>query len=270
MINNVLQSIGLNQKEIMVYLAILKLGTQPASIIARSVGTQRNTTRFILDKLVDNGLVRKSTKANTQLYTPEAPKNIIKLLEGQRRRINEESNEEIKQLKKIIPELKSKIRPKSSKPKVTYYEGKDGLIKAYEDTLKTSDMIHSFACYDVIHGEFQEYFSTYYKRRAKNKIPIKCIHLDTKLGRLKAKRDKNELRESRLLPANKYYYKPEIQFYDDKVSIASWEETLGIIIESHEIRELFQVIFDLAWKEADRIDPRKKRGEKIYRLKDVT
>ncbi len=92
--------------------------------------------------------------------------------------------------------------------------------------------------------------------------------MDTKIGQQKAKIDKNELRESRLIPTEQYSFTPEIQFFDDKVIIASWKETLGIIIESQEISDSFKVIFELAWQEADRIDPRKKRGEKIFTLKN--
>lgn len=266
MLKNVLQSIGLNSKEIQVYLITLKLGTQPASVIARNAQVPRNTTRFLLDKLVDKGFIKKVTKANTQLYTPEEPENIIKLLQRQQADENTEIDKKINELNKISKELESLFRPESTKPKVAFYEGKDGLIKVYEDTLKSSETIRSFACYDVIHGVFADYFKTYYSRRVKNQIPIRCINIDSPLGQLKAKLDKEEWRESRLLPADKYYFTPEIQIYDNKVSIASWKETLGIMIESQEIYEAFGVIFELAWKESDHIDRRKKKNQKIFTL----
>ena len=152
MIKNVLQNIGLNSKEIKVYLTALDLGTQPASIIARRINIPRNTTRFLLDKLVAKGLIKKTAKANTQLYTPEEPKNLINLLERQRVNENAEINEKISQLNEVMAELESRYRPESTKPKVTFYEGDDGLVKVYEDTLTSSETIRSFASFDAMHG----------------------------------------------------------------------------------------------------------------------
>lgn len=258
MIKNVLQNIGLNQKEIKTYLITLELGTQPASVIARRVDIPRNTTRFILDKLVDRGLIKKSTKANTQLYTPEEPKNLTNLLERQRIDANAVIDEKIGQLNEVMAELETRYRPESTKPKVTFYEGDEGLIKVYEDTLTSSETLRSFASFDAMHGVLPDYFKTYYDRRSRDKIMIRSIHPDTPLSRDRTKSDKKEWRDSRLVPSDKYSFTPEIQFYNNKVAITSLKEKLGIIIESQEIYEAMVVAFELAWKEATRLDKRKK------------
>ncbi|MBN2096739.1 hypothetical protein JW752_05110 [Candidatus Peregrinibacteria bacterium] len=259
MIKNVLQSIGLNQKEIQVYLIALELGTQPASVIARKAEIPRNTTRFLLDKLVDKGLIKKGTRANTQLYTPEEPQNLINLLERQRVDANAVIDKKIGQLNNVMAELESRYRPESTKPKVTFYEGNDGLTKVYDDTLTSSGTIRSFASFDGMHGALPEYFKTYYKKRADNQIMIRSIHPDTPLAREKTRHDKKEWRESRLVPAKPYNFTPEIQLYDNKTVITSWKEKLGVIIESQEIYEALRVAFELAWKEAGRLDKRKKK-----------
>ena len=258
MIENVLQSIGLNNKERSVYLVTLELGTQPASVIARRVGIPRNTTRFILDKLVDKGLIKKTTRANTQLYTPEEPKNLVNLLERQRVDANAAIDNKINQLNEVMAELETRYHPESTKPKVTFYEGEDGLIKVYEDTLTSSETLRSFASFDAMHGILPDYFKTYYDRRSSNQIMIRSIHPDTPLAREKTKHDKKEWRDSRLVPADKYSFTPEIQFYNNKVAITSLKEKLGIIIESQEIYEAMVVAFELAWNEASRLDKRKK------------
>src|SRR3989344_3084305 len=61
-------------------------------------------------------------------------------------------------------------------------------------------------------------------------------------------------RETAMVPADKYYFSPEINIYDNKVMIASWKEKLGIIIESHEIADAMKKVFELAWAEAKRLD----------------
>jgi len=254
MIKNVLQNIGLNEKEIEVYLTNLDLGSQPASVIARRVKIPRNTTRFILDKLVDKGLVERSKKANTQLYRPEEPKNLINLLESYRVNLNADIDKKVTELKDVMAELESRYRPESTKPKVTFYEGDDGLKKVYEDTLKSHETIRSLASFEGMHGALPDYFKNYYKRRVANKIDIRSIHPDTELARERTRNDKKEGRESRLVPQKEYDFTPEIQFYDNKIIITSWQEKLGILIESHEVYQAMAVLYELAWKEATRLD----------------
>jgi len=258
MIKNVLQNIGLNEKEIKVYLINLELGSQPASVIARRVKIPRNTTRFILDKLVEKGLVDITKKANTQLYKPEEPKNLINLLESKRIDQNAKIDDKINQLNEVMAELESRYRPESTRPKITFYEGDDGLKKVYEDTLKSSEDLRSFASFDSMHGVLPDYFKTYYERRVKKKLKIRSIHPDSKLAKEKTKNDKKEWRDSRLIPQNKYNFTPEIQIYDGKINITSMKERLGILIESQEIYQAISVIFELAWNEASRLDKRKK------------
>ncbi|MDH5597182.1 MAG: hypothetical protein OEY44_03695 [Candidatus Peregrinibacteria bacterium] len=258
MIQNVLQNIGLNEKEIEVYLTNLDLGPQPASVIARRVKMPRNTARFILDKLVEKGILEVTKKANTQIYSPEEPKNLINLLESQRVEENQKIDDKINQLNSVMVELESRYRPESTKPKVTFYEGDDGLRRVYEDSLKSNETIRSFASFDGMHGALPDYFRNYYKRRVQNKINIRSIHPDTPLAREKTRNDKKEGRLSHLVPSKKYNFSPEIQFYDGKVIITSWKEKLGILIESPEIYEAMSVAFELAWQEAGRLDKRKK------------
>jgi sugar-specific transcriptional regulator TrmB len=254
MIERVLRQIGLEQKEINVYLKSLELGTQPASIIASRTDIPRNTTRFILDKLVKRGLISKSKRANTQIYTPENPENIIRFIETKRNKLNNQIDKDISAIKEVMVELESRSQAKSSHPKITFYEGEDGLINVYEDTLSSQETIRSFASFDAMHGNQAEYFDTYYKRRAKKNIFIRSIHPDSDIAKEKSKHNKEEFRESCLIPKEKYNFSPEIQFYDNKINIASWKEKLGIIIESEEIYQTFVTAFELAWAEAKRLE----------------
>jgi len=259
MLDKILANLGLAPKEIAVYLVSLELGTQPASAIARRVKIPRNTTRFLLDRLVERGFVKKVSKANTQIYTPEQPQNLINQLERHRVDVNTELDRKVEGIKSVMAELESRFHPESTRPKVTFYEGDEGLIKVYEDTLTSKEPLRSFANFESLHGILPDYFQTYFKRRMEKGIAMRSIHPDTPLARESTRRDKEVARESRLIPADKYSFTPEIQLYDGKLSITSLTEKLGIIIESREIYEAMAVIFELAWKEATRLDPRHKK-----------
>ena len=116
--------------------------------------------------------------------------------------------------------------------------------------LTSTETIRTFASYDGMHGAWPDYFKTYYKRRSDKNIAIRAIHPDTPMARERIRRNKEELRESALIPADKFYFDPEIQLYDNKINIASWKEKMGIIIESEEIFKTLVVAFDLSWAQA--------------------
>ena len=98
------------------------------------------------------------------------------------------------------------------------------------------------------------YKSYYYKRRTKKGIAIRAIVPGTTIGKERKEEDKKEMRETALVPPDKYYFSPEINIYDNKTMIASWREKLGIIIESAEIADAMKKIYELAWAEAKRLD----------------
>jgi len=258
MIEKILAGIGLSEKEIKVYLSSLKMGTQPASTIARRVQLPRNTTRFMLDKLVEKGFVRKATRANMQLYSPESPESLIDTFKYQKAEVDKAYKKKIEGVKKTLDEFQARFKPRGDRPKVSYYEGKAGLITMYGNTLKSTETIRSLGCYDILVGDFAEFFKSHHAKRLEQKIKVRRIHPDTPAGIAKAMRDEIEVRQSRLIPHEKYYYTPEILTYDNRVQIISWKELLGISFESEEVSRAFKVIFDLAWEEAGHIDPRKK------------
>jgi hypothetical protein len=94
----------------------------------------------------------------------------------------------------------------------------------------------------------------YYKRRAKKGIPIRAIFPESPDARERASFDTEEIRQSAIVPSEKFGFHPEINIYDNKVMIASWREKLGIIIESAEIADAMKKIYELSWAEAKRLD----------------
>ena len=251
-----LEYIGFSEKEILVYLALLELGKGTVTEISRKAGINRPTGYHILASLESKELVRVSGKEPKQEYLAESPDQIEKML--QQKIKNDEAR--IREAKKIIPELKS-IHNVSDRPKVLFYEGREGLEKVYEDTLNSHEEIRAYATYDDMQATLPGYFPDYFFRRAKKGIPIRAIFPFTKAGIDLSKDDVLQKRQTAMIPTDKYYFSPEINIYDNKVMIASWREKLGIIIESAEIADVMKKIYELAWAEAKRLDEKIKRGE---------
>lgn len=244
-----LEYIGFSEKEVLVYLALLKLGKGTVTQISHKAGINRPTGYHILASLEVKELVKVSGKEPKQEYVAESPDQIEKIL------LKKIENDQlyIKEARKIIPELKS-IHNVADRPKILFYEGKEGLQKVYEDTLTSHEEILAYASVEDIQPTLPHYFPEYYKRRAKKGIKIRAIFPESPEARERASLDKEEIRESLLVPSEKFGFHPEINIYDNKIMIASWREKLGIIIESSEIADAMKKVYELAWAEAKRLD----------------
>lgn len=61
-------------------------------------------------------------------------------------------------------------------------------------------------------------------------------------------REIEELRKSKLVPANKYPIKASVNLYgNNKISIIAFEEQIGLIIESEKIFITLKSIFEMNW-----------------------
>ncbi len=252
-----LVTIGFSEHQAAVYMALLKLGRATVSEIARKAGINRTTGYDILDSLVEKGMVTISGKKPKQEYVAESPQRIGTYLEAEAER----TSKQISIAKELIPELSS-AHNVTDRPRVMFYEGKEGLERVYEDTLTSHEPIRGYANVEDMHNTLPNYFPRYYARRAEKKIMIRGIFPATPAALERTRHDAEETRESALIPADQYYFSPEIDIYDDKVMIASWREKLGIIIQSKEVAEAMKSIYELAWAEAKRLD-------KEYRAKNA-
>src|SRR3989344_7662578 len=138
-----LEFIGFSEKEVLVYIALLELGKGTVTQISRKAGINRPTGYHVLAKLELKELVRVSGKEPKQEYVAESPDQIEKLLAKK----IESDQAFIKEARKIIPELKS-MHNIFDRPKILFYEGRDGLEKVYEDTLTSHEPIRAYATVD--------------------------------------------------------------------------------------------------------------------------
>ncbi len=245
MYDQLARALGLREAEVAVFTALVGRGGQPATRIAKLCGRSRNTVRGILDKLVHDGYVVRSRRANSHLYAIESVQGITKVLRTKFQILQNDCVERLKVVQKYAKAIE--LRESSVRPSITFYDGPDGLIKVYEDTLSSGETIRSWGSFDANQDAIPSYFSSYYKRRAKKGIRIRSIHPNTPLTRKRIKKDRSELRDSVLVDPKRFNIQPEIQIYDHKVNIVSWKDELGIIIESKEIAHAMKQIFDLCF-----------------------
>lgn len=241
---------GLSPKEALAYVALLSIGTAGARDVSSKSQLNRSTAYVLLESLVKKGLASISVQEGSRYYIPSPPERLVQGLEDDARLAAERLGE----AKSMLPELKSMYVGVGPKPRVTFYEGPEGIETVYEDTLSSSETIRAYASIENMHAILPHYFPAYYQRRTNKGIDIRSIHPNTEEAQIRTQHDSEESRDSALVPTDPYDFSPEINIYDNKIVFMSLREKFGLIIESEELANAMKKIFELSWIEAKRLD----------------
>jgi HTH-type transcriptional regulator, sugar sensing transcriptional regulator len=237
-----LKKAGLNDPEIKVYLASLELGETNISRIAKKSGIKRTTTYLVVDSLKEKGLMNALKKKNKTFFHAEDP-----------RKIKEQMEENIKEIDLAIPELLAIANFIDKKPNIKFYEGKNGIKDLFKDILKypDSEVLELYSESYVTDFE-EEFFTNYFTpKRVAKKIWVRAILPDNEIIRKLIIDNEKQLRQTKLLSPKKYNIRIEINLYGkNKVSIISFKEEMGLIIESQKIYESLRNIFEILWEDA--------------------
>ncbi|MFA6585928.1 MAG: helix-turn-helix domain-containing protein [Candidatus Paceibacterota bacterium] len=246
--------LGFSNKEASVYLALLELGPSTTTEISRKAGINRTTGYDILESLASGGLVNLIGETKIQKFVAESPDKVISFLENKIK----QSQEKLKQAHILLPELLSVYNVKE-KPKVRFYEGIERVKEAFEDTLNAKVEIIGYAVgTDAFTAVGEEYLRDYFKRRVGKNIKVRVIVPDDPDTLKVISKDEEELRESLIVPKDKFYFTTETNIYNNKIIIVSWKEKFAVILESKEIADAQKKVFELAWLGAKQFSDTKK------------
>ncbi|MEZ4103918.1 MAG: helix-turn-helix domain-containing protein [Candidatus Paceibacterota bacterium] len=248
MIKEILEELGFSEKEVEIYLAIIKSDQATASLIAKETDVNRTTVYDILETLMHKGVVSKIKKAGKTYYYALSPDKLIDYLEREKREFSKKIDLQKEKVSKIMPKLISIQNLHSvNKPKVRFYEGEKGMREAYEDSLQADGLIRAYANVEEMHKGLPNFFPEYYKRRAEANIHIRAILPQNEASFDRAAKDSEEMRTTKFLPEEKMTFSPEINVYNNKVLVASWKESMAIVIESKELADFHKLVYDLLW-----------------------
>lgn len=250
-----LEKTGFTNKEAKVYLSILELGGAYPSKIADYSELNRSTVYKILLNLSIRGLINEIEKKNKLFYQVEKPYKFIKYAESKLK----QAKESLITAKSIIPEINTIYGPFEKKPKVTYYEGVNGIITIYEDHLAINKPYEMLAWADVSEiSSFlpKKFFAEYIKGKRKIGITTRGIISDTNEGRKFNNTRYGNIKKNiwpnlRFAPKNKFPMTGEIVVYgNNKVSIVNFSNSnaIGSIIEDEKIHKMMRTIFNMCWE----------------------
>jgi len=233
---DLVKQLNLNEKESAIYLALLELGTAGATTIATKAGVQRTYFYDLSEKLIQMGFIKQTRKGNKRLFYAIDPEKIVEIEEAR-----------LKELKKMVPELRAIYNTKGQKPRIFYYEGKQGILNILNDTNKYKGETLVFSTPEFLKRDQKSFSNEYIKSRVAFGNSARVIgEISDDFLTVKS-RDKEELRETRLLPSDIYHSNVQIGIYANKVYVLDYKNEFGFIIESSEVSNTMKVIFELIW-----------------------
>lgn len=124
------QSLGFSQKEADIYLALYKLGTQPASVVAKYANMERTYVYKTLVQLSAKNLVSTTEKGGIKHFFIPDISVLKKYVEIERERFQKMGDE----FSSVETELASYKQDYGTKlPKISIHEGSDGIRNLYGD-----------------------------------------------------------------------------------------------------------------------------------------
>jgi HTH-type transcriptional regulator, sugar sensing transcriptional regulator len=245
---NLLQKIGLDEKQAKVYLASLRLGKATVDQLAKESGILRTTTYHQINALMDKGLMTTFTVGKKPYYVSEAPTALTKLIDDQENNLTTSRN----LLTSQLPELVSMFSKSGDRPVVRFFPGKDGLTTMREEVLQMEGKeLLIVSTYDkflkVFTEEERQQFS---KRRDAKGITTRVLYtknplIDSKVGYEPKKYSPTNVR---ILPHTESKLAFDIYMFDNAICLSSLDEDLwGVMITGKAIAESVRVLYEVAW-----------------------
>lgn len=249
MIEDIFDILGHSEAETNIYLLLQKHGTSTGGQVAEYAGCPRPTAYKHLEKLARNGLVAKSSRRGVKLFSAAPPEKIKILYTQKIKKLTDQSSK----VDQVVEKLSAQTKDMPSKPKMTFFEGKNEIESALLDMLLYPDITtRSFwSAHSAISAVSEDFWWYFNKERIQKNIQIN--------GLWPQGRDINLLkypfqgshpllkRDIRIAPAE-FDTLMSSRIYANKVlSFSSEIENFCFIIESTEYVNMLSTLHQTIW-----------------------
>ena len=147
-ISEVLKDLGFEEREIKIYLTLIRSGDSPALRISKETGIDRTTTYDLLERLIGKGIVSSYIKNKSKHFSALTPEKLRLYFK-----------EKYSSLENIIPELKRISNQTPGAVKCELFYGKEGLKSVGKDIVNNAKEYRVIGIrkeYEEILGYFNE------------------------------------------------------------------------------------------------------------------
>ncbi|MFH1056990.1 MAG: helix-turn-helix domain-containing protein [Candidatus Micrarchaeota archaeon] len=250
----ILLKVGLTENEAKVYIALLELGSSPASVICAKCGIHRTLVYDALSRIVKKGLASVIVQNKKKQFVAAPPRKLKQIAREQVEEKERELKQTLSELNEIVPALES-VFAKAEKQAVKLFVGTAGIKSIFDDiadSLNRGDediiFIGNHEGRTVL-GHALPFFLQKLKRKG---VLIRSIY-DSRPETIRiAEAIKSKNYQVRYLPAE-YATISTFHVYKNKVAILVYaeEDSLGILIENKKIADSFRRSFEVMWKTAE-------------------
>ncbi len=229
----ILEEIGMDENEVKIYIALLRLGTSSATELSRQTKMERTGVYRIIEKMIDSGLVTFVTENKVKRFRAVNPEKLLIMLK-----------EKEEMLKEFLPELKN-VSKQEKEPEIETYRGLKGIKSMIRDILRLKN--DSFAIVGDKQAEGLEQFF---------KIFVRLVEREGIRERLLIKEGTDILKSRntkiRYLP-KEYDIPATTGVCGDIVRIVLHSEPFfAITVRNKEFAETYKSYFEMLWKIAKR------------------
>ena len=237
-LQNVLEQLGLTQKEAAVYLAVLELGQSPVLRIAHKAGVKRPTAYVTLSALQEKGFMEILPKGTTTLYYAVAPERIFEKL-----------HQKFEEFNTILPELKAIQNTGPNKPKVRFFEGRKTILALYENEIfgKKKDIIGLVSMKDIRKMiAWEEEKGLLYLMKANSIYMREILEKSEESEEYLKEKNRLALGETKFLP-QELHFDIDILVYENTVAMISPKTVIAVLIEDIAIANAQRQFLEFLW-----------------------
>ena len=242
---------GLTAEQATIYEVLLKLGTAPASQVAKEVvtGLSRPLVYKVLDELISMNLAEKiSTVGKVAAFSAKHPTAIIEHIDAKKAQIEQTKA----QFSITSGKLASIFNLTAGKPGVQFFEGKDGVWEVLMDSMRATEEILTYAALEAIAQYITDLNAEYSAMREDKNVQKRGLIIDSPLARKFLTSYDGAVTHTKLIPASNgiLALQTVMQIYDNKVSYITLTDAymVGIIITDRFIANTHKYLFESMWK----------------------
>lgn len=237
-----LELLGLKEKDAHVYLTLLGLGSAPLRRVAEEADLNRGTTYDALKRLMSAGLVSYVDAKSHRYFTAEDPQKLRGL--ATRREVALQTARQ--KLDDLLPQLRSIAGAAKHRPAVRYYEGPKGIRDILEDVLSTTKRTKSklYRVYSsaAIREAIAQAWPSWNAARKKAGVNTRAISIGEG-GKTVGLDERKWLTGEESSPTYIFIYANKTAYV-----ATDGDKLFGAIIEGDAIASTQRMIFDSLWK----------------------
>lgn len=238
-VTQTLTDIGLEEREVKIYLAALELGASTVLPLAQKAGIKRTYAYDILERLRERQLVSYIEKNGRRRYSAEPPEKLEQLLKNR-----------LENFHRILPELKSIANQAETKPKVRFYEGLEGIETIYAELHRT-DAYAAIASAAEVESHFHALLERLADHVVKHDVWARELLVKTDAPIDFIKRYTTNRQQVRWLPEG-VKLATDTLLFDNKLVLISYQPDIhAVVIEGSSQVETQKQLFELLWQQAE-------------------